>query len=288
MKHIFPFADINRGEKIILYGASQRGYDFYRQLVSTGYDEIVLWVDRQYEWYKYMNLPVEAPEKICETEYDRIVITAEEEGVYKSILSDLFALGIREADIYWKKDCLITGNIASGYDQTRMKKESERAYLKDPRELIGENRLDIVIRVMYAKDQLTGKNLALHRDMYKKLMMMQNNGTEPTDNMLSGFFSEYAVKSGWKAFDNSFRELLDSMSAEGFVKEYFIPLDRAGRMINGAHRVAAAAALGMMAWVLEYPVYIKPLIFDETWLGDNGFTAEEISHVWEGLRELVK
>lgn len=287
MKHIFPFAEVKKGEKIVLYGASERGYDFYRQLVSTGYNDIVLWVDRQYEWYRYMNLPVDAPEKIKGTEFDRIIITAEEERVYESIMRDLAKLGVDTEKLFWKKDCLITGNIAFGYDSERIEKEAYSAYKMNPLRLLSAERLDIFVRILYAKDVIEERADMRHMELYRKLMMVQNDGMEPTDNMISAFFSEYSIKRGWKAFDEAFRGLIDSIRTDGFYRQHFVPLDRSGNLINGAHRVAAAIALGTDIWAYEYPVDIKPLVFNEKWFLENGFTGDETGYITEGYKELV-
>ena len=287
MKHIFPFSEIKKGEKVVLYGASERGYDFYRQLVSTGYDDIVLWVDRQYEWYRYMNLPVDAPEKIKGAEFDRIIITAEEEHVYESMMCDLAKLGVDAGKIFWKKDCLITGNIAYGYDNERIEKEAHSAYEMNPIQLLSAERLDVIVRILYAKDVISESTNKYHMQLYRKMMTAQNNCTEPTDNMISSFFSEYSIKRGWKAFDESFKGLINSIRTGGFCRWYFVPLDRSKNMINGAHRVAAAIALDTTIWAYEYPVDIKPLIFNEKWFLDNGFTRSETEYIAEKYRKLV-
>ena len=115
MRFIFPFSEIKQNSKIVLYGASECGYDFYRQIVSTGYCEIVLWVDRQYEWWRYMGLPVEPPEKLCDVNYDVVVSTAEREAVHQSIVEDMMVMGVAEETVFWKRDYRIRGNIALRY-----------------------------------------------------------------------------------------------------------------------------------------------------------------------------
>lgn len=45
----FPREKISKGKKVILYGAGDMGKSFYKQLKDTGYCEVVLWVDRNYE-----------------------------------------------------------------------------------------------------------------------------------------------------------------------------------------------------------------------------------------------
>ena len=58
MVYLFPFEKVKRESRIILYGAGESGYEFYQQLMTSGYCEIMAWVDRQYQWYQFLGLPV--------------------------------------------------------------------------------------------------------------------------------------------------------------------------------------------------------------------------------------
>lgn len=287
MKFIFPFSEISKNERIVLYGASECGYNFYQQIVSTGYVDMVLWVDRQYEWYQYINLPVESPHKINNVEYDRIVVTAETKQVYQSILNDLKKMNIDEKKIFWKENSRIIGDIAAVYDENRVLQESKDAISVSPMTFVSEDRLDIVIRILYAQDIISDNKEIYHQNLYRKLMMVQNGGKEPTENMMSAFFSDYIMKSGWEAFDSSFRKLIFSIKENGYLKEHFVPVSRNGYLINGAHRIAVAVALKEEVWIRDYPVDIKALIFDSTWMENNGFDKSEIEYVREKYRGIV-
>ena len=286
MKYLFPFSDIQKNSRIILYGASDVGYDFYRQLVTSEYCHIVLWVDSQYEWFRHMNLPVESPEKIKDATYDCIVVAVEKRNTYESIRKDLMQLGADSKKIYWNLRYEITGNIAERFDKDRVKKEALVARLVDPITLIDENRLDIIIRYLYAADIVNGILNEYHKNLYKRLMMVQNNGSEPSDNLISDYFTEYTLKSGWEAFDSSFKELVGSMKDNGFLPEYFIPLDRYGKMINGAHRLAVALALNMKAYCYKYPFNGLVFSFDRLWLEDHGFENKDIEYIAKAYNRL--
>ncbi len=285
MRFIFPFSDIQKNTKIVLYGASDMGYDFYRQIVSTGYCEVVLWVDRQYEWWKKLNLPVENPESIKNASYDIVVLTAEKKSVADSMKKDISALGVDEDKIFWKEDCAIKGNVVARFDRERIKAESETAVLADPMKFVDEEALDIIVRILYVNDIIAGIRNERHEQMYRRLMMVQNGGSEPTENMISGYFTEYSLKSGWEAFDQSFKALITSMREQGFRRNDFIPLDNKGRMINGRHRLAVAIALGIDVWTRSYDYDGIRLCFDRQWLFDNGFSDAEIAEIMEAYHE---
>jgi hypothetical protein len=279
MRYIFPFKDIKIGSRIIIYGATQTGYDFFRQVKSTNYCEIIAWVDRQYKWWREMNLPVDAPESIVEKEFDLVVLTAETEKIADSMKMDLARYGVSAEKIYWKNDYLISENIVKGYDAERVKKEAEDAIMEMPEKYLNEDTLDIVIRVMYARDLLHGNNSEEHRNMYRKLMMNQNNGKEPTEDMVHAYFTEYNIKRGWRAFDESFCNLVYSIRDTGFDREYFIPVDSDGGLINGRHRLAAAIANGVPVWTRKYLFSGFHFHFNEDWLSKLHFSDAEINNV---------
>jgi len=288
MRFIFPFYEINKNSRIVLYGASEEGYDFYRQIISTDYCTIVNWVDKQYEWCRILNLPVNPPESIVEVEYDYIILTAEKEIIAQSMINDLCGMGVDGNKIVWKTDCLIKGNIAAKYDPIRIQKESLEAIENIPTNYLKDNMLDIVVRYMYAKDILLNRDVSQHREMYRKLMMVQNDGKEPTDDMIHAYFTEYSMKKGWKAFDESFVNLVKSMKQNGFKREYFIPIDNKEELINGRHRMAVALALNLPIWIRQYPCNGLKLCFDREWFQNNNFSTEEINEIIENYYLLKK
>ncbi len=288
MRFIFPFTEVEKNSRIVLYGASEMGYDFYRQVVSTGYCTIVLWVDRQYSWWQHLNLPVTKPSEIVNTDYDLIVLTAERQTVAQSMRDDLMAMGVDPRLVLWKDDCLIKGNIAKKYDITTQMLESQNAKLVKPVQFIDDDNLDIVIRVIYAKSILTGIDEVASRELYKKLIIKQTELVEATDRMLVGYFSEYGSKQGWNEFDRAYRDLINSIHDTGFRKEYFIPLDNKGHLLNGRHRLAAAMALGVDVWVVKYPFCTSAVKYNAEWLKVNDFSDDEIRMVQVTLNELIK
>lgn len=284
MIYLFPFAYVPQGSKIILYGAETVGYDFYRQIKTSKYCTIVKWVDRQYLWCRQMNLPVDPPEAIRESEFDFIVIAVKNEKTYSSIRGFLKGMGIPESLLIWRDDYELMSDFALRYNEDRAKAESKYAELLNPASCLTENRMEVVIRVLYAEAFYAGRLSETEVSMYDRAMLAANNFSEPTDNIIVRYFSAYSGKEGADAFHRSFHNLLESIRDDGFSRQHFLPLDRHGRLCNGAHRCAAAIALGIDAWGYEYSFDGLEYPYTTEWLLQNGFSAVEVASIDEKYR----
>lgn len=97
----FPEAQIEKGTKLILYGAGDVGRDYF-DFIKRGKDyEVVLWVDTNYERLKKEGLPVHAPQEIQESQYDYILISMTRKRVAKAISEELISRGIDKEKIIW-------------------------------------------------------------------------------------------------------------------------------------------------------------------------------------------
>ena len=289
MKYLFPFDKVNKGSCIVLYGAGDIGYDFFRQIKSSDYCRLMLWLDKQYEMYRIMGLPVDEPEQILKCDYEYVVIAALSDETYNSISGYLMSMGVPAEKIIWEPDVLIGFDIALKYDRARAAKESETAYLSSPESLVDEKRMDIVVRYIYAKEILEGMDKGKGKCLYEKMYMAINGACEPTDNFLFRFFSDYDRKQGLDEFEASFYKVVKSVKNEGFFRSSFIPLTRDGKMINGSHRLAAALAAGCCVWVRKYPfdgVRIVDFKYTFEWLKDAGFSDNDLMVVKKAYNDI--
>jgi len=93
--HMFPYELVERGSKIILYGAGEVGRTFAQQLLENRYCEIVAIVDKNHENVKLVaGIEVHSPKVINELTFDKVVVAVRNDK--KSILKDLSALGVAE------------------------------------------------------------------------------------------------------------------------------------------------------------------------------------------------
>ena len=81
---IFPFDKIPYRSKIILYGASDIGREYYAQIKKLNYAEVVLWVDINFD--KYTSLVIKSPAEIGdEIQYDYVVVAVKTREVAEEI-----------------------------------------------------------------------------------------------------------------------------------------------------------------------------------------------------------
>lgn len=73
--YLFPFPLVKKDSNIALYCAGTYGQRLYSYLKRTGFCKVTVWVDRDYEQFQAMGLPVESPDALAYTEgYSMIVV----------------------------------------------------------------------------------------------------------------------------------------------------------------------------------------------------------------------
>lgn len=72
--HLFPFENVPKGARILLYGAGRVGQAYLQQAEMTGYCDVIGFVDRNYRKLQDFRLPVYAPEQIAALSFDYIVV----------------------------------------------------------------------------------------------------------------------------------------------------------------------------------------------------------------------
>lgn len=278
MAWLFPFAEIEKNSVIVLFGAGSVGYEFHCQLKASGFCKDIIWVDSQHEWYGKMGLPVQSPNIIKDASYDKIVIAVDRKETYTSIKDFLLQEGVEESKILWKDNYFYDNKLSVSLNDVKAK---ESISIR-PTSLIDENRLDIIVRYLYAQAILNDEEVEKYKNMYFKLIMAINKGEEPLNNGIYACFSKYDSKKTIEEFDLAFRDLIESMIINDFDKEHYIPLGKDSKPVNGAHRIAAALALGTDVWAVTFPEIEGGKMcyeYNEEWLAINGFEAEEIEDV---------
>ncbi len=106
--YAFPFPELEKDSKIILYGAGKAGIDYYRQIYRRRLAELILWVDKGWREYQNDYTPVYAPEEIKNYMYDYIIIAVTKKGLADEIRRELIQKGVAEEKILWRMPVIAT------------------------------------------------------------------------------------------------------------------------------------------------------------------------------------
>lgn len=107
IRYAFPFPELKKDSKVILYGAGRTGTDYYRQIFKRKLANLVLWVDKRWEEYKNDYTPVFSPENIVNYEYDYLIIAVAKEKLAENIRKELIRKGVSEDKIVWRLPIIV-------------------------------------------------------------------------------------------------------------------------------------------------------------------------------------
>lgn len=81
--------------------------------------------------------------------------------------------------------------------------------------------------------------------------------------------------------------LLATMTANGFLAKYAVPIDPDGELLNGSHRVACALALNVQRVpVMPQPQRVWAPAWNYAWFLRNGMPAHDLERLDEDWRAL--
>ena len=150
-----------------------------------------------------------------------------------------------------------------------------------PRELLTPRRFDIAVKWRFFRHLMNGDDPdseRVYRWHIEKRSGHRMRAGIPTDK--------------WKRsvadYISSAASLLDLMSNKGFNPEYAIPVDPDGEILQGAHRLACALALGFDAVsVARSEQMVWAPAWGLEWFADKGANAEDLARIagdWHFLK----
>ena len=99
-KYLFPFASINKGAKIILYGAGEVGKAYFEQISKTSYCNVIAWIDQiQKNIMGRKTISLNEIDKYEEYEY--VVVALANEATYLNVRESLIDHGVDEKKLVW-------------------------------------------------------------------------------------------------------------------------------------------------------------------------------------------
>ena len=139
------------------------------------------------------------------------------------------------------------------------------------------DRTDIVVKYMYAAQKLNCAPEFLDGydvdELYRKHIHIRTGGKEPGDELRKGSLQDFV---------NQFDRLIESFKNQRFVKGNEVPFSRSNNLpINGAHRMAAALALGC-----DIPIVRGDSpggLWNFNWFINAGFRQQEINLILRSI-----
>lgn len=85
----FPFANVEKGCEIVIYGAGLMGQLFYSQIEKTKYCSIRVLVDKNYKRLKKLNLPVVGVDYLKKNDFDYVIVAIDNIELRRKISEEI-------------------------------------------------------------------------------------------------------------------------------------------------------------------------------------------------------
>lgn len=89
LDYLFPYPNVRKGSRIVIYGAGTYGQRLYHYLKRTDFCTVTAMADRNYRELQKQGLPVISPDRIIDYEYDSIVVAISFAKTREIVLHDL-------------------------------------------------------------------------------------------------------------------------------------------------------------------------------------------------------
>lgn len=108
----FPFMPMERGTRVVIYGAGGFGVAVYRYYNESSKYTVVGWTDSSWEKYQSMNYPIQTWEEIRKCPFDYVILAVMSEDAAKVIGGSLARQGVNREKIVWLDDKLYVSGSA--------------------------------------------------------------------------------------------------------------------------------------------------------------------------------
>lgn len=98
---LFPFEKVPQNSRILIYGAGDVGREYLEQLEITGYCNVVAFIDRAYDKYTQMIVPVYPVEKAATLSFDYVVLAFKMGTHVRAVRKKLHTIGIAAEKIIY-------------------------------------------------------------------------------------------------------------------------------------------------------------------------------------------
>ena len=102
---VFPFGHVEKGSKIVIYGAGIAGQNFLKQVQNTQYCQVLWMVDKKHSSIADLGVEVKSLDSLGESsDYDYVVVSILDDNVRRTVRSELLKIGVQEHKIILQED----------------------------------------------------------------------------------------------------------------------------------------------------------------------------------------
>lgn len=282
---VFPFGSIEKEENIIIYGAGNVGKCFYRQIITSGYAHIALWVDREYKDLRTKGYPVSSIESIRETSnVSHIVIAIDNQRIAAAVSKELQEkYNISSEKVIWSEHYRLADD-GLFIHQSQQKEFGISGELEkiSPRKMLHYYRLDLAVRYLLVKDIVFGIENTDNLSLYSRMILARTNAYEN-----DAYYND-SKRNGTKEYIEAVKKLCKSIRENGFSKDGYVPVGTNGVFLNGSHRIAVSLALEEDIWVSHFEVKDGNTDFSMKWFEENGFSTEDKIRILRAYADLYE
>ena len=128
---------------------------------------------------------------------------------------------------------------------------------------ITDKHIDIIVKYLYVKAYIENKNLAKYKRIYEEMQ----------------------IKRVGKCNLEEFNHTIESFRQNGYLKEYPIPINYKGRLLNGSHRLSCCLYFNINPYV--YKIDEEDHDYPLSWFKENDFKKEIIKEILKTKEELL-
>lgn len=128
--YLFPYEKIPQASRIVIYGAGDVGQEYLQQMQITGYCEVVAFVDRAFDKYPPMIVPVYPVEKVKKLSFDYVVLAFKMGAHVRAVTKSLLSLGVAEEKIIYLEPRREV-EVLAGFEGVDENKSYDFAYMHE-------------------------------------------------------------------------------------------------------------------------------------------------------------
>ena len=279
---MFPFEQVEKNSRVIIYGAGRAGLNFWRQAGESGYCHILCLVDKD---EKKHNSAIKGIEALSNQDnYDYVVISQINFAVRRRVRDDLLSMGVPEDKIIMPKDSNLMYWSLDGMMQNSIdgiKEKDAELIEEDAKNLVSSDRLDIGIKWLLIRDIMNNVDNPANKSLYTRHIMAWTHGKEgfmPTSGRIKDGVNEYLKEA---------KKIVESIKENGFNKANAVPVSEDDEPLDGVHRIASCIEADVPIWIKRCPG-LKPDIKTYKWYLENGFGTDDMLRIYRAFCDLYK